>query len=167
MKSVVLNRTFTEFILESDVSRDFRIWARDMLIPDESFYATMVRVKGMDPRYRLSEEFLFLPLFLKKTLIRVFSGNVIQDLRSPPLVFSPICVRYAIWDTGDPFPSCHGSVRRDVCNLSLWDLPTIERNAGSCLFVNKFDLAVDPLASRCWVEHVKSMEKTRRFHQVV
>ena len=41
---VVLNRTEADFMAHSPVANDLLEWAADMLIPDESFYATLARV---------------------------------------------------------------------------------------------------------------------------
>ena len=45
LKNVVLNRTFAEFLVsDNQVVRDFLDWAKEMSVPDESFYSTFIRV---------------------------------------------------------------------------------------------------------------------------
>ena len=44
LKNVILNRTMTDFFLRSYVAKRLYLWSRDMLIPDESFYSTLIRV---------------------------------------------------------------------------------------------------------------------------
>lgn len=63
---------------------------------------------------------------------------------------------------------------RQICNLSVQDLERwvdwvvlnsneilvqkcrIAKEYDACLVVNKFDLSVDPLAVRCWAEHLRN-----------
>jgi seryl-tRNA synthetase len=42
-KNVILNRTFSHFLLEHPVAQKFKEWSTYMPIPDESFYATLFR----------------------------------------------------------------------------------------------------------------------------
>ena len=69
-----------------------------------------------------------------------------------------ICVRKSLWDRkieegAKEYKNCKGSVKRGICNLSLYDLPTMF-NSG-CLFANKFDLmATDSNVVKCMHEYL-------------
>ena len=44
LKNVILSRSMVYFILNNGLAIKFRKWLEDTLVPDESFYATMIRV---------------------------------------------------------------------------------------------------------------------------
>ena len=48
LKNVILSRPMVDFILHNQVATDFKEWLEDTQIPDESFYATMIRVELND-----------------------------------------------------------------------------------------------------------------------
>ena len=48
LKNVILSRPMVDFILHNIVATDFKEWLEDTQIPDESFYATMIRVELND-----------------------------------------------------------------------------------------------------------------------
>ena len=45
LKNVILSRPMVRFILNDAVAIDFKKWLEDTSVPDESFYATMIRVE--------------------------------------------------------------------------------------------------------------------------
>ena len=45
LKNVILCRSVVHFILNNAVAIDFKRWLEDTSVPDESFYATMIRVE--------------------------------------------------------------------------------------------------------------------------
>ncbi len=44
-KNVVLSRSMVHFLLRHPIAVKFREWLEDTFVPDESFYATMIRYK--------------------------------------------------------------------------------------------------------------------------
>ena len=81
----------------------------------------------------------------------------------------PVCPRRTFWVPtsslsfrilgGARSGTCHGQVRREICNLDLYDLARLRDvkqppEDAQCLFVNKFDLRVSPGAVACWKEDV-------------
>lgn len=46
-KNVILSRTFVDFVLDHEVALAFLRWCEDMLIPDEAFYSTLIRIKNV------------------------------------------------------------------------------------------------------------------------
>ena len=138
-KNVILSRPKVQFLLNNPVPIEFRKWLEDTMIPDEHFYATLIRVQ-----------------FNKET------GKVVQDLR-PNLTRTDICPRYSLWEGGHAH-GCHGHYKRDICNLGLLDLAMLMSGEPStCLMVNKFDLDVDPLAASCWTQHILREEKLIKY----
>ena len=66
------------------------------------------------------------------------------------------CLRRSLWS----YSSCKGKLKRSICNLGVEDLPVAvnpecnNSETGSCFFVNKLDLKVDPLSVTCLAQHV-------------
>ena len=48
-----ITRLTALFVTRHPISLEFRDWLKDTLIPDESFYATLSRVRGLDPETEL------------------------------------------------------------------------------------------------------------------
>jgi len=61
-----------------------------------------------------------------------------------------ICPRYSNWNA----TLCHGLMKRWICNFALDDIPKAIES--KCLWINKFDLNVDPLAVHCTREYLVS-----------
>ncbi len=76
------------------------------------------------------------------------SGKKEKELEAMSSEQAPFCVRHSVWQRYSSAP-CHGSFRRDICNFGVLDLPRIASDV-HCLFLNKFDLALDAAAVRCW-----------------
>ena len=66
------------------------------------------------------------------------------------------CLRRSLWS----YSSCKGKIKRSICNLGVEDLPVAvnpecnNSETGSCFFVNKLDLKIDPLSVTCLAQHV-------------
>ena len=52
-ESITILRLTALFVTRHPISLEFRDWLKDTLIPDESFYATLSRVRGLDPETEL------------------------------------------------------------------------------------------------------------------
>ncbi len=78
--------------------------------------------------------------------------------KNPDLDFTQgICVRRTLWE--ESVRKCHGQMKRYICNFALNDLPeAMEKN---CLFLNKFDLEVDPSAATCMYQHWINTAKSK------
>ncbi len=63
--------------------------------------------------------------------------------------------RHTVWVSPgvDPRSLCRGRVVRDICNFSVFDLPSLAQLRHH-LFLNKFDVETDALAVQCWTERV-------------
>lgn len=48
MKNVIINRQFAKFSLESPVALEFYDWIKDVYVPDEYFFQTLVRIRSID-----------------------------------------------------------------------------------------------------------------------
>ncbi len=122
------------------MSVGFRDWLTDTLIPDEFFYATLLR--AWPKRWKDAAE------------------TTLQQDHSPQN--DHVRNHYAFWyqnrDSGDRH--CYGVYKRWLCNLALLDLPKLRMSpAVDHLIINKFDLEVDPLAPVCWAEHLLHRER--------
>ena len=97
--------------------------------------------------------------------VRVKDKRVVQQLRANTT--HGICVRRSLWH----MKSCHGEMKRCICNLALQDLPFAINNGRrqldglqyadnsrhfgkECFFLNKFSQSIDPLAPFCLAQHV-------------
>jgi hypothetical protein len=160
-KNVILSRTFSKFVLRHPVAIGFRRWCEDMLIPDEAFYSTLIHITDIQDLRpdNLSDESLG-----KETV-----GNLLDDLEKryriqqtkdahTQDIVGGHCIRRSLWG----YQGCQGQLKREICNLSVKDLPlAVNRpcekptsQAFSCMFVNKLDLEVDPLSVTCLAQHV-------------
>ena len=108
----------------------FPDWLSDTLIPDESFYATMARIRGTDPD----------------------THQVLMDHKTDTL--HGFCPRISLWRNKE---TCSGSVIRDICNFGFGDLYDLWQS--DCWFANKFNLQVDANAAICHVQHLMELNK--------
>lgn len=131
----ILSRSFIEFMDYSDVVRDFLAWSEDTYSPDEHFWATLVRLKGVPGEVPRSQP-------------------DITDLMSK--------TRLVKWQYLEPhlYPQCTGEHVRSVCIYGAAELHWL-LNYGHW-FANKFDPKVDPVTIQCLEER---LEKKRRLLQ--
>jgi len=108
----------------------FPDWLSDTLIPDESFYATMARIRGTDPD----------------------THQALMDHKTDTL--HGFCPRISLWRNKE---TCSGSVIRDICNFGFGDLYDLWQS--DCWFANKFNLQVDANAVICHVQHLMELNK--------
>ena len=64
----------------------------------------------------------------------------------------PDDLKFITNQTNNIFSSCHGKMKRWICNFSLGDLPTALKS--NCVWMNKFDLKVDPRPIICMHEYL-------------
>lgn len=74
----------------------------------------------------------------------------------------PLTSRFTEWENESPDP-CYGQIRRYMCQFSTLDLPRVvnKTRETKALFVNKFNVTMDPLAVACWAERVLTQDQTR------
>ena len=74
---------------------------------------------------------------VKKNIVEIVISDFEKDTTQG------ICPRYSNWNA----TTCHGVMKRWICNFNMDDLP--DALSSQCLWINKFDLKVDPLAVFC------------------
>lgn len=158
-KNVVLTRKFANFILHHPVAVGFRRWCDDMLIPDESFYSTLVHIKKISMKEGINERNISYEQSTSTLLDLIEDTYIVEQDREARKLgcANGYCIRRSLWD----YAECKGQLRREICNLSVEDLPVAvnqpcERRPGwyPSFFINKLDLDVDPLAVQCLAQHV-------------
>lgn len=141
-KNILASRKFVKFLLYHPVAKHMLRWSSDMMIPDESFYATLSRISSIEPRTYTNAT--------DENVEKIF--KVVQNKMDHRIGHaSKMCPRLSLWSP----PRCHGRVIRFICNIGLYDLPYLYKEGNNeCMFVNKFNLDVDPLAVICQANHV-------------
>lgn len=124
-REVALMRKTVEFVLQSNVSQALWKWVQNVAFPEEIFFNTLIRID-------------------KK------STNVKQILDKKKDFTHGFCARRTLWYFNRRH--CYGVMKRHLCNLDLRDLPEVYEK--QCLFINKFDLAVDARIVACLHEHL-------------
>ena len=127
-----MSRHFAEFALHHEVSQRFRLWLSFTEVPDESYFPTLARVKGIQ---KVGSDY-------KVTLYT--KHNEESEMYLPGLCprFSNMANRLKRW-------TCTGKFVRSLCHLSFEDLQDFfKRNqlkigGQHCYIGNKFDLDVD------------------------
>ena len=84
-----------------------------------------------------------------------YAVNQIKDGLSEGEVVG-YCIRRTLWW----YSNCKGKLKRQICNLGVEDLHVAVNpechysGTGSCFFINKLDLTIDPLSVTCLAQHV-------------
>jgi hypothetical protein len=130
-KNVALTRNTVDFVINHPIAAAFQSWLVDTLIPDEHYYSTLVRIKGLNP----------------DTHDVVVMDNSTDTTKG-------LCPRFSHWRKKDP---CAGEFIRDICNFSFGDLWDIWKS--DCWVANKFNLAVDSNAVMCHAKHIMELNK--------
>lgn len=125
IKNVAITRDFAYFVLHSHIAQVLRDWLQDTLVAVEHFFPTLATIQ-VDYKGHISQEF-----------------DQMEQLNS-------FRMRKTFWH--QEFKTCHGQVRREICNLAFGDLPYILDQKS--FVVNKFDTELDPTVVDClryWV----------------
>jgi len=125
IKNVAITRDFAYFVLHSHIAQVLRDWLQDTLVAVEHFFSTLATIQ-VDHKGHISQEF-----------------DQLDQLNS-------FKMRKTFWH--QEFKTCHGQVRREICNLAFGDLPYILDQ--KAFVVNKFDTELDPTVVDClkyWV----------------
>uniref|UniRef100_A0A8C5QH42 Glucosaminyl (N-acetyl) transferase 4 n=1 Tax=Leptobrachium leishanense TaxID=445787 RepID=A0A8C5QH42_9ANUR len=127
----VLSRTFTTYIFDNPLVKDFLHWSEDTYSPDEHFWATLVRVPGVPGELSRAH------------------GDV-TDLDSK--------ARLVKWSYHEEnlYPPCTGSHVRSVCIYGASELRWLLRSQH--WFGNKFDPKVDPILIICLLEKLEEQQ---------
>ena len=126
MTESIISRDTCDFLLKNQVAMEFREWLQDIKAPEEFFYATLARVDRQSA------------LDLDR---KVYMDPDVDTTQG-------ICPRYSNWNPD----LCHGKMKRWICNFSIGDLPRAINS--QCLWMNKFDLSVDPRPIICMHEYL-------------
>ena len=145
-KGVALKREMVEYILDDPVPKSLRQWLEPIFAAEEHFYSTLAFAK--EPK-----------------------GPAVVDKHEDDRT----CVKFALWmppkqgknkkksDWGriaqDGETKCHGKTVRNVCNFAITDLDLV--NGKNCIFANKFNMEVSPLAVLCQAKILK--ERMRKM----
>ena len=122
MTESVVSRKTANFMLFSKVGKEFRSWVQDIKAPEEFFYATLARID-------------------QKSAENPGRFSVVQDFDKDTT--NGFCPRFSNWND----TTCHGLMKRWICNFAMGDVP-VSLTSG-CIWMNKFDLVVDPQAVVC------------------
>lgn len=137
-----INRKTAEFALESEIGKALWIWVQNVAFPEEIFFNTLVRIdKKSFKNYKVKQSknprLSKLLSFLNKLKFSVVDKR--RDFTHG------LCTRRTLWYFNRR--NCFGVMKRHLCNLDLRDLPEVYEK--KCLFINKFDLAVDARIVAC------------------
>eukprot|EP00106_Octopus_bimaculoides_P009581 XP_014777023.1 PREDICTED: beta-1,3-galactosyl-O-glycosyl-glycoprotein beta-1,6-N-acetylglucosaminyltransferase-like [Octopus bimaculoides] len=134
---VILQRGFVDYAVNSPVAKDLLEWTKTVLIPDETYFATL----NHNPHLKVPGSYTGIP-------------ETGPD--------KPYFARYKIWENSEiPFPSiCKGKFLRSVCLFALGDLPKLTTTPA--LFANKFHLQYNPLLQKCLEDW--HFNKTRDYY---
>ena len=127
-RNVILSAKDAEFICYHPVSKFMYEWIIQAYVPDEHFYATIIRMQ-VDSDNQITQN--------KKGKIIKYHGGVNFTEGN---TLNGICPRYTLWYCD----GCHGECIRWICNLNRRDLEKIQEEETECLIVNKFNFEVDP-----------------------
>ena len=130
---MALSRASATFVTKHQVAQDFRNWLSDGLIPDESFYATLLRIKSIES---------------KNDVLQIVFDDTTDTLRGT-------CPRFSIWKYTQQ--KCHGKIVRDLCNFAFGDLLEVWKS--ECWIANKFSLELDANAVICHVKHLIELNR--------
>jgi len=119
LKNVAITRKFADFVINSEIGKELRSWLQDVQVAVEHFYPTLAVI------FTNSEELDLKP-----------SSRVIYDRMQELNEFK---MRQTFW--WQDGASCYGQWKRDICVLTLQDLPNILQTTG--FMMNKFDSDLD------------------------
>jgi len=125
IKNVAITRDFAYFVLHSHVAQVLRDWLQDTLVAVEHFFSTLATV-NVDHKGHISQDF-----------------DQLEQINS-------FRMRKTFWQA--EFKTCHGQVRREICNLAFGDMPYIIDQKS--FVMNKFETDLDPTVVDClryWV----------------
>ncbi|XP_043919888.1 beta-1,3-galactosyl-O-glycosyl-glycoprotein beta-1,6-N-acetylglucosaminyltransferase 4 [Protopterus annectens] len=130
----VLSHSFVQYTFDSQVTNELLAWLEDTYSPDETFWATMVRLPGIP-------------------------GGVPRD--APDITDLQSKTRLVKWDylEGTYYPPCTGTHQRSVCIYGAAELRWLLNSEH--WFANKFDFRVDPVIIKCLEEKIN--EKQRKL----
>ena len=139
IKNVILSTRDTEFLINSQMSRQLYAWFKDTDFPEEHFLPTLIRITinphTLSIRQNQSSEFIYQDI----GGLTYTEGNTLNGL----------CPRYTTWmkryDCVNNI-GCFGKCLNSICNLHTLDLEKISDVESECLILNKFNVDVDPSA---------------------
>ena len=126
LKNSAISREFGEFVINAAIAKDLRSWLWDVQVAVEHFYPTLATV------------------FVNKEHTKLQDFTHMQE-------FNSFVMRKTFW-AGEGY-SCQGQLRREICVLSLMDLPKIlEYSEVEGFVINKFDTLLDSSVVDCLSE---------------
>ena len=135
-REIILSRKSAKFYLETELGKSFLDWCKDVIFPEEVFFATLTRVDKS----------------------KYFTDNIIEQIHVKRPHTYPICARKTLWNYATK--NCYGQSKRWMCNLGLRDL--VQAFVEPCLFVNKFDLLVDPRPVMCLRDYLTPSKLSKK-----
>ncbi|XP_023346425.1 beta-1,3-galactosyl-O-glycosyl-glycoprotein beta-1,6-N-acetylglucosaminyltransferase 3 [Eurytemora carolleeae] len=146
IKNVAISRKFADYVINDELSKELRVWLKDVLVAVEHFYPTLATVFIKNINYNSNINNNNSTENLKQIPFQDFSFN--KDL----VEFQ---MRKTFWLNSDHY--CYGQIRREICVLSLLDLPAILQEKG--FVMNKFDSDLDPSVVTCLNEMIYGLDK--------
>ena len=128
-RNVILSAKDAEFICYHPLSKFMYDWILQAFIPDEHFYATVIRMNVNKINNQITQN-------KKGKIVRYHGGVNFTEGNT----LHGICPRYTLWYCD----GCHGQCIRWICNLNRRDLEKIQEEETDCLIANKFNFEVDP-----------------------
>jgi len=131
-KNIAVSRSFVNYIANSEISRQLRLWFSDTWAPDEHFIPTLVRV-SVDSH------------------LHVLQDHSADKYRAVPGVIAPeLIIRYTIFEEAAPDGwICGGRWQRWLCVFGFINLPELLVNQQNHMVANKFDPRMDPVVVQC------------------
>lgn len=133
--AAIMSRDLCDWIVSAKEPKKFLQWLSDTDVPDEHFWATLIKNKN------------------KFTLPRYHQPSF--------TVTEPYFARYAIWKNNDDKNLCGGKFIHDVCVFGVADVCRLTKL--SHFFANKFYLGYQSMAYKCLENWVKSKRQTEVF----
>ena len=136
-----ITRLTALFVTRHPISLEFRDWLKDTLIPDESFYATLSRVRGLDPETEL----------------------VVMDTKTKTL--HDYCVRISLWRLQNI--TCAGMKKNSHCSKGKYYLALLKCELQIWHFVIAFESRLSEHSSEirglCLMKYSKNIANFEAF----
>ena len=148
-RNVILSAKDAEFLCYHPLSNILYNWFLQGYVPDEHFYATMIRFKVDTNTNKITQN-------TKGKIVRYHGGVNFTEGNT----LHGICPRYTLWYCD----GCHGQCIRWICNFNRLDLEKIKEEETECLIANKFNFEVDPSSVSLHMMNVVLKVSKEIFH---
>ncbi|KAL3886799.1 hypothetical protein ACJMK2_026770 [Sinanodonta woodiana] len=134
---VIVNRDFVDYVIHNPIAQDFLNWSRNVVIPDETFFASL----NHNPQLGIR-------------------GSYKGESETDPIL-KPYMCRFKNWGAGMFNWPCHGMRVRLICVFGVGDLPLLYSRPE--LFANKFYWNYQHFAFDCMEELIYNRTRDEFF----